>query len=36
LRDLLARRGVTPLGFFVTSRRGTARTEKHAYQGYPG
>jgi len=36
LRDLLARRGVVPLGFFVTSRRGTARSDKQEYQGYPG
>ena len=36
LRDLLARRGVIPLGFFVTSRRGTGRTEKRVYEGYPG
>lgn len=36
LRDLLGRRGVVPLGFFVTSRRGTGRSDKHAYQGYPG
>jgi Mrp family chromosome partitioning ATPase len=36
LRDLLGRRGVVPLGFFVTSRRGTGRSDKHSYQGYPG
>jgi Mrp family chromosome partitioning ATPase/capsular polysaccharide biosynthesis protein len=36
LRDLLARRGVVPLGFFVTSRRGTGRSDKVGYQGYPG
>ena len=36
LRDLLARRGVVPLGFFVTSRRGTGRSDKSGYQGYPG
>lgn len=36
LRELLGRRGVTPLGFFVTSRRGPGRTGKHAYDGYPG
>jgi Mrp family chromosome partitioning ATPase/capsular polysaccharide biosynthesis protein len=36
LRDLLARRGVVPLGFFVTSRRGAARSDKHGYEGYPG
>jgi receptor protein-tyrosine kinase len=36
LRELLARRGVVPLGFFVTSRRGAARSDKHGYQGYPG
>lgn len=34
LRDLLARRGVTPLGFFVTSRRGPKRGAA-AYDGYP-
>lgn len=36
LRELLRRRGVTPLGFFVTSRRGPGRRAKHAYEGYPG
>ncbi len=36
LRDLLGRRGVVPLGFFVTSRRGTGRSDKQAYEGYPG
>ena len=36
LRDLLGRRGVVPLGFFVTSRRGTGRSDKHGYEGYPG
>jgi Mrp family chromosome partitioning ATPase len=36
LRELLGRRGVTPLGFFLTSRRGPDRTGKHAYDGYPG
>jgi tyrosine-protein kinase len=36
LRELLGRRGVTPLGFFVTSRRGPGRSSKHGYQGYPG
>jgi Mrp family chromosome partitioning ATPase len=36
LRDLLGRRGVAPLGFFVTSRRGSGRGDKHDYQGYPG
>jgi Mrp family chromosome partitioning ATPase len=36
LRELLGRRGVTPLGFFVTSRRGPGRGGKHAYEGYPG
>jgi Mrp family chromosome partitioning ATPase len=36
LRDLLARRGVVPLGFFVTSRRRAPRSDKHGYQGYPG
>jgi tyrosine-protein kinase len=35
LRDLLGRRGVTPLGFFVTTRR-PARSESHGYDGYPG
>jgi len=36
LRDLLGRRGVAPLGFFVTSRRGTKRSDRHVYEGYPG
>jgi hypothetical protein len=36
LRELLGRRGVTPLGFFITSRRGPGRSSKHGYQGYPG
>jgi Mrp family chromosome partitioning ATPase len=36
LRDLLGRRGVVPLGFFVTTRRGSRRSDKQAYQGYPG
>jgi len=36
LRDLLGRRGVIPLGFFVTSRRGTGRSDKRGYQGYLG
>jgi Mrp family chromosome partitioning ATPase len=36
LRELLARRGVTPLGFFITARRGPGRSGKHAYDGYPG
>lgn len=36
LRELLGRRGVTPLGFFVTARRGLARRGTHAYEGYPG
>lgn len=36
LRELLGRRGVTPLGLFVTARRGSGRTGKHAYEGYPG
>jgi Mrp family chromosome partitioning ATPase len=36
LRDLLGRRGVVPLGFFVTSPRGTGRSDKHGYEGYPG
>jgi Mrp family chromosome partitioning ATPase len=35
LRELLGRRGVVPLGFFVTARRG-ARPTKHGYEGYPG
>ena len=35
LRELLGRRGATPLGFFVTSRR-PARSQGHAYDGYPG
>lgn len=34
LRDLLGRRGVTPLGFFVTSRR-KATAGEAAYDGYP-
>jgi hypothetical protein len=33
LRDLLARRGVTPIGFFVTSRRRPLRRD--AQYGYP-
>jgi Mrp family chromosome partitioning ATPase/capsular polysaccharide biosynthesis protein len=36
LRELLGRRGVTPLGFFVTSRRGPGRDGRQGYQGYPG
>ncbi len=36
LRDLLGRRGVVPLGFFVTSRRGAGRSSDHGYEGYPG
>jgi receptor protein-tyrosine kinase len=36
LRELLGQRGVIPLGFFVTSRRGTGRRDKQGYQGYPG
>jgi Mrp family chromosome partitioning ATPase len=36
LRELLGRRGVTPLGFFVTSRRGSGRSGKEVYEGYPG
>lgn len=36
LRELLGQRGVVPLGFFVTSRRGSGRGDKHGYQGYPG
>jgi tyrosine-protein kinase len=35
LRELLGRRGVTPLGFFVTARR-PARSQGHPYDGYPG
>ena len=35
MRDLLGRRGVTPLGFFVTLRR-PARGQSHGYDGYPG
>ena len=34
LRELLGRRGVTPLGFFVTSRQRPKRGEP-AYDGYP-
>jgi tyrosine-protein kinase len=36
LRELLARRGVVPLGFFVTGRRRVRRKTDHGYQGYPG
>jgi Mrp family chromosome partitioning ATPase len=36
LRELLGRRGVVPLGFFLTSRRGPSRSSQHGYQGYPG
>jgi Mrp family chromosome partitioning ATPase len=36
LRDLLSRRGVIPLGFFVASRRGPGRGSEGGYQGYPG
>lgn len=36
LRELLGRRGVVPLGFFLTARRGPDRRAKGAYQGYPG
>jgi Mrp family chromosome partitioning ATPase len=36
LRDLLGRRGVVPLGFFVTARRASARRGEHPYDGYPG
>jgi Mrp family chromosome partitioning ATPase len=36
LRELLGRRGVTPLGFFITARRGPGRGSKSAYEGYPG
>ena len=36
LRELLGRRGVTPLGFFVTGRRRPSRSGKQAYEGYPG
>jgi capsular exopolysaccharide synthesis family protein len=35
LRELLGRRGVAPLGFFVTARRASKRNEG-GYQGYPG
>jgi Mrp family chromosome partitioning ATPase/capsular polysaccharide biosynthesis protein len=35
LRELLGRRGVTPLGFFVASRR-PARRKGYGYGGYPG
>ncbi len=35
LRELLGRRGVVPLGVFLTSRR-PARSQSHAYDGYPG
>ena len=33
LRELLGRRGVTPLGFFVTSRRGSGRSAKQGLSG---
>lgn len=36
LRELLGRRGVTPLGLFVTGRRGKRSAKGHAYDGYPG
>ncbi len=36
LRELLGRRGVTPLGFFVTSRHRPGGDGSHGYQGYPG
>ncbi|HEX5175170.1 MAG TPA: P-loop NTPase [Gaiellaceae bacterium] len=36
LRELLGRRRVSPLGFFITARRGPGRSAKGAYQGYPG
>lgn len=36
LRELLGRRGVVPLGFFLTARRGPGRGSQHGYQGYPG
>jgi Mrp family chromosome partitioning ATPase len=36
LRELLGRRGVVPLGFFVASRRGPGRGAERGYQGYPG
>jgi Mrp family chromosome partitioning ATPase/capsular polysaccharide biosynthesis protein len=36
LRELLGRRGVVPLGLFVTSRRRPRRREERAYKGYPG
>lgn len=36
LRELLGRRGVTPLGFFITARRGPGRQAQPVYDGYPG
>ena len=36
LRELLGRRGVVPLGFFITSRRRPPRRDDRAYKGYPG
>jgi polysaccharide biosynthesis transport protein len=36
LRELLGRRGVVPLGFFVTLRGGAGRARERAYEGYPG
>jgi capsular exopolysaccharide synthesis family protein len=36
LRELLGRRGVVPLGFFITSRRRPRRRDDRAYKGYPG
>jgi capsular exopolysaccharide synthesis family protein len=36
LRDLLGRRGVVPLGFFITTRRGPGRKNAQGYHGYPG
>ena len=36
LRDLLGRRGVVPLGLFVTTRERPRRGGDRGYQGYPG
>lgn len=36
LRELLGRRGVVPLGLFITSRTRPGRGGNQAYQGYPG
>lgn len=36
LRELLGRRGVVPLGFFVTARRPSGRQRERGYHGYPG